>query len=308
MTQPPERLYINKRPAKPGSKEWREMITASKVPGIAGMSHYTTPYRIWHEMNGLEPPEPSEQLEDRWATGHAMEEALATYYKIKNPEITLSRGEVQCFHPDMGGKYAASLDRIATPKGKARGPKNSWNVQFKTVSDWEQYKDLDLDTLPPEWVVQVTWEMHISGLIHHPTQIMVAGPYYDWKIIEISYDAEFAEGLERRVCEFEHSLSGEAPEPSSPADAAIARKAYPELEPNTDTEIPDELAESFLEAKKEAAEAGRAKREADGKANALAAKVLDLAKNTETISTPSMGVIAKRSMTKRGIQLRMTTK
>lgn len=303
MTTPPTTLHVVKDPLPPGTEEWARTVTASKIAAIVGVSHYKSPYATWHEMNGLKPPQPTPQLQDRWHTGHAMELALREFWLRKHPGWRMSRGEVQCYNPDIPFPNRATLDSIATPDGKKRTPKNSHSVQFKTVSDYQQFIELSQDNIPEEWVIQVIWEMHTSGLIHNPAHLVVCGPYYKWIILEIHYDRELAELLEAKVVEFLATLNGNPPTPTLPADADIPRRVYPGLNRGENVVIPEELAVQWDALKKREKAMNKDKRAFENEVKPLTAQVQELMGEAETATTPDGYVVAKRTPYGKSIRL-----
>ena len=102
----------------PGSPEHMRMITPSKVSAILGISRFTSPYRIWHQMRGNLPPEPASEI---FARGHDFEPAMAEIWRRENEGWRLSRGEVQivCEPSRFGFPAAATVDRRAS-RGRAR--------------------------------------------------------------------------------------------------------------------------------------------------------------------------------------------
>lgn len=299
--QIPNRLHVVKDPAPPGTPEWERLVTASKVAGIVGESAYATPYSVWNTMRGIR-VEPS-GMEDRFLTGHAMEHALAYWWAEKNPDWRLSRGEVQVTNPHLPFPNAATLDRIATRKGHVRSPKHSRCVQFKTVSDWEEYQNLTPETIPADWLVQETIEMLFSGLVQLSALIVVCGPFYEWKQLEVPWLPEFAIEL---VESTEHHLElEEPPAPTAPNDYKIAKLRHPDIDDDAAPVTIDADTAAEWDAQKTAAKlAGRMKRTADKHAEVAGAKLLEAMGTAATAINPDGYVIAKRVATKKGVQLR----
>lgn len=299
-------LTIVDQPAAPGSPEWRRLVTASKIAGICGISPYATPYTVWHEMNGVEPPTPTQSAEDRFRTGHAMEAALAWWLADRHPEWQLSRGEVQVTRDDLGFPNAATPDRIATDRGCHRGRAHSRTVQFKTVGDYDEYRAIKDDgIIPDHWLTQICWEQHVSGLTRNPAVLVAAGPYYDWCELEVPYDAQLARVLVDRARGFVDSLDGAPPEPTAPADVRIARAAHPDIDPDADpVTIPDDLAVDWDAAKAAQKQARGEAKTADGAVDVVAARLLEAMGTAAEACTADGRVIARRVATKRGIQLR----
>lgn len=246
-----DRLHVVDHPAPPGSPEWCRLVTASKVPAIVGESHYQSRYGVWCAMNGISVP-PDHSMQDRFRTGHAMERALAWWWTDRHPEYRVSRDEVQLHNPGLNMPTVATLDRIATPVGRNRGPKTSRNIQFKTVGDYDDWSQLTDETLPAEWLIQVTWEMLVSGLTQHSTLIVAAGPYYDWEEFEVPFNPGLAAGLINRVRGFLGTLDGEPPVPAFPNDLKVARLRHPDVDPDAEPAVLiDELADSWVDGKRE---------------------------------------------------------
>lgn len=300
---PPTRLHVVKDPAPPGSPEWARLVTASKVAAIMGESNYSSPYAVHCLMNGVR--EDTTGMADRFLTGHAMELALRYWMQERHPEWRFSTGEVQVTHPGLPFPNAATLDVIATDDGRRRGPKSSRSVQFKTVGDWDEYRNLTPETVPAEWLIQVTWEMLISGLTQHPAILAVAGPFYDWREFEVPYDAELAAILVSEVLAFVATLDGPPPAPTAPRDYKIAKLRHPDVDVDADpVTIDAATAREWDLAKTEAKTAAAAKRAADKRAETAGAAILE-ALGTATVAVdPDGHPCATRTVTKRGIVLR----
>ena len=303
MTEPkiPRRLHVVTHPAPPGTPEWEKLVTASKVAGIVGESAYSTPYSVWNTMHGIR-VEPS-GMEDRFLTGHAMEHALAYWWAAKNPGWRLSKGEVQVTNPHLPFPNAATLDRIATKQGHARSPKHSRCVQFKTVSSWEEYQNLTPETIPADWLIQETWEMLTSGLTRLPALLVVCGPFYEWKQLEVPWLPEFAAELVESTKR--HLALTEPPAPTAANDYKIAKLRHPDIDDDAAPVVIDHDTASEWDTHKTAAKAaGAAKRAADKAADVAGAKLLEAMGTAATATNPDGHVIAKRIATKKGVQLR----
>lgn len=303
MLAPMKRPCVVENPAAPGTDEWARIMTASKVAGIVGESNYESPYSVWNLFHGIRVEDRS--MEDRYRTGHAMEHALSWWWADQNPGSRLSRGEVQVTNPGLAFDNAATLDRIATRIGKTRSAKHSRCVQFKTVREYEEFSNLCEETIPVDWLVQMTWEMLISGLTENPAALVVAGPYYDWVTFDVAFSPEFAADLVRHVERFLGALDGPPPTPSSPRDYKIAKLRHPDIDPDLPpVTIDADTAAAWDRAKTAAKEAAAAKREADKAAEVAGAVILETLGAAATAVDADGYVVAKRAATKRGIVLR----
>lgn len=213
---------------QPGSQEWTQTITPSKVAAILGVSRWESPYRLWHRIKGLVDPEPPKDIFD---LGHDFEDAMANIWRRENPGWRLSRGEVQ-IHGDthkFGFPCAATIDRRAA-RGRARRV-----VEFKTARSLEEWGDEFTDEAPADYVAQVTAEMLFTGYTQHPAHLMVLGPYFKAHTYVIEFDQQVADWIVQRCREFWESLQGDEPPllDDSVATYECVRELHPDIDGST---------------------------------------------------------------------------
>jgi len=279
---------------RPGSPEWLATITASKVAAIVGASRWESPYSLWHRMAGNRPPEPPR---DEFTAGHAFEHALAAIWKAENPEWRLSREEVQVRTDAFGFPAAATLDRRAS-RGRARRV-----VEFKTARSLEDWGDDFTDNVPDDYLMQVTWQMGLTGWTRHPAHLMVMGPFFRWHTYEVPFDEGIFSALVDRAARFHSSLAaGEPPalDDSVPTYRAV-REVHPDISPGTTCEVPVDLARDYLTAVE-----GR--KAADVAERGAKTRLLDLMGDTELARTDGGLVVARRSARGKAVTLTPTTK
>ena len=111
-------MPVMKNPPRPGTPEWRSMITASKVPTLLGLSPWSSPYALWHEMYaGLEPP----ALEgDHLRWGNIAEQSLVGWWLDANPGWQTNSGEITYTSDALPFPNAVTLDRRARRSRVAR--------------------------------------------------------------------------------------------------------------------------------------------------------------------------------------------
>ncbi|TDH45786.1 hypothetical protein E2F47_27620, partial [Mycobacterium eburneum] len=225
---------------QPGSPEWQQIITPSKVAAILGVSRWESPYRLWHRMKDLIDPEPPKDIFDM---GHDFEPAMAAMWCRANPGWRLSRGEVQLFAPaDIGYPAAATLDRRAC-RGRARRV-----VEFKMARHMEDWGDFGTDQAPADYVAQVLAQMAYTGYTKHPAHLVVLGPYFDAHTYVIEYDAQVAAMIHERCREFWHSLKGQTPpdlDDSVPTYECV-RQLHPDISNGEEVDVPARFARDLL--------------------------------------------------------------
>ena len=228
----------------PGSPEHMRMITPSKVSAILGISRFTSPYRIWHQMRGNLPPEPASEI---FARGHDFEPAMAEIWRRENEGWRLSRGEVQivCEPSRFGFPAAATVDRRAS-RGRARKV-----VEFKTTSSsLEEWGDFYTDQAPADNVAQVLVQQLITGWTDQPADLLVLGPRLDdHHTYRIPFDAQIADMIVARCRDFYASLKSD--EPPALDDTKATYNAVRELHPDIDgstVDVAPQLAADYLSA------------------------------------------------------------
>lgn len=234
----------------PGSPEWLQAISPSKVPVILGVSRFQSQFSLWHEMAGLIPYEPATGAKrDMYNAGHAFEAALAALWRFENPDWRLSRGEVQFDRDDMGFRTLATIDRRATIGNRTTSAATSRVVEFKTARDLTDWGDDFTDQAPADYLAQVQWQMHVTGYTQHPGHLMVMGPFFRWHTYQIPYDGELAEAIEQACRNWMRSITdGVAPDlDDSVTTYETVRQLHPDIE-DRDVTVDQALAREFLAA------------------------------------------------------------
>jgi len=229
---------------QPGSDEWLRYCTPSKVPAILGISRFESPYRLWHRLKGLIPPEPPSDVFD---IGHDLEPYAANRWRRKNPGWLLSPGEVQYVLPESkyGFPAAVTLDRRAV-RGRARRV-----VEFKaarTLSDVEQWGDDLSGDIPEDYAAQVTAQMLFTGWVKYPGHLLAVGPYFNDRIYEVVYDRNVATWIIEECTQFWASLGGDVPPEldDSVATYECLRAQHPDIEGGAEVQVDPGLAVRFL--------------------------------------------------------------
>jgi predicted phage-related endonuclease len=272
------------------------MVTPSKVSAILGVSRFTSPYRIWHQMRGNLPPEPASEI---FALGHDFEPAMASIWRRQNPGWRLSRDEVQIVCPTekFGFPAAVTLDRRAV-RGRARRI-----LELKTARDLSQWGDHFTDQAPADYVAQVMAQMLFTGYTKHPAHLMVLGPFFEAHTYVIEFDAQVAEAIVVRCREFWESLqSGVPPElDDSVPTYETVRELHPDITPESVVEVDPELAVQVLQLDVALKDTERATR---GHKSLL----LDVMGNAQTAMCGGVKIADRRPHAKGGVALALATK
>ena len=215
----------------PGSPEWLQAITPSKVAAILGESRWDSPYRLWHRMKGLVPAEPPKDI---FTVGHAFELALAELWKAERPGWSLSPGEVQFVVPPdkFGFPAICTLDRRAV-RGSFRRV-----VEFKIardLSDLEKWGAELTDECPEDYWAQVQAQMLFTGFTDLPANLMVCGPFWNYRIYDIDFSGFAGDEIVEKCRTFYESLQQDTPpdlDDSVPTYECI-RQLHPDIDGTT---------------------------------------------------------------------------
>ena len=248
-------MPVMKNPPRPGTPEWRGMITASKVPTLLGLSPWSSPYALWHQMyGGVEPP----ALEgDHLRWGNIAEQSLVDWWLDANPGWQANSGEITYTDPGLPFPNAVTLDR------RARRGRRFHIIECKTTRDMEQWgRPGDPDSIPAHYLAQVIFQMGVSGI--HEASVVVLG-FGTPEIHEVQWDEEVWASIVA-ACTRWHQ-TGVAGDPPALDDRTATydtvRGLHPDIDRDQDVHIDHDQAVAILDALEE---------EAAAKATVIAAK------------------------------------
>lgn len=242
-------------PPAPGSIEWRGTISASKIPGILGISRFTSPYRLWHEMAGLIEPETLDP--ERMAWGHIAEESLAKWWlhqsggKDAGWHLNARRSgttEVTYFDDDLPFPNLATIDRRALNRFGKKGDRYHL-VECKTAHDLEDWgKPGEDDAVPADYLSQVVWQMGVSGI--HEASIVVLAYGSGPEIHQIPWNEEMFNGMVYVAQDWWHSLTDGTPPDldDTLATYEAVRALHPDIDKGSELQLDHDTATTYLEA------------------------------------------------------------
>ncbi|WP_313678416.1 YqaJ viral recombinase family protein [Corynebacterium stationis] len=190
---------VTQAPA-PGSAEWAQRISASKVPIILGLvPQWKTPAELWLEMSGINQPEKLDGDHLEW--GHHAEDSLVTWWKFKNPGWQTGQGEIAYTNTDLPFPNIATLDR------RARRGRKFHIIECKTTVDAKTWDSEEY--LPPHVHAQVITQMGISG-IRTASVVSQLGSTVP-KIFDVEWDQEIWDGIVEQCAAFYETLGNAEP-------------------------------------------------------------------------------------------------
>lgn len=202
----------------PGSDEWNRRITASKVAAILGVSPWESPRSVWHQMRGDTPrPETNAAM----SRGTYLEPGILAWWRDQHPDYV--RWDEQ--HAFTLGEWAA-----ATPDENGELDGEPVLVEAKTAAYDDDWGDPGTDVIPAYYLVQVYWQMHLSGV--HRCYVPVLTSRLRLAEYVVDYTPEIGADLEIRMRAFYDSLSADTPPPLDDTVATFEsmKRLHPEID------------------------------------------------------------------------------
>ena len=231
---------VIKAPPPPGSPEWMRLITPSKIPAILGISPWESQFSLWHKMHGDLPAEqPSNDIFD-W--GHAAEDSLVNWWKLKNPGWRTNNSEIAYTNSDLPFPNLATLDRRAV-----RGRRYAI-IECKTTRNLDEWgKPGEPHSVPLYYEAQVLGQMAFSNF--REAYVVVLG-YGVPEIHPVPWDRPTWNLIFDECVAWNESLKAGVPPAldASKATYEAVRGLHPDIERGVEVELPHDLAASYLDA------------------------------------------------------------
>lgn len=181
-------------------------IGSSDIATIVGLNEYETPYSLWRSKLGLDPAK-EETLPMH--LGHLLEPTVARLYAEQTGAVIApeSEGEFVVFDDDSPW-LRVSPDRYATrPDGTTE------IVECKTTQ-----RTIDPDDLPAYWLMQVQYQMGVTGI--HAASLAWLSAGRDFGTAQVDFVPEVYDYLKAEAtCFWLHNVIGrKEPEPVAASD------------------------------------------------------------------------------------------
>jgi putative phage-type endonuclease len=228
-------------PLKPGSPEWQQRMTGSKVAAVLGLSSYDSAFSVYHRMVGLLDPVPSNEIMER---GHYLEPAIAAWFTDQHPELTV----------ETTGTWA----NTARPPWQAVNPDrlcftangNVYPLEIKSALR----ADLWDDGPPPGVLAQVLWTLDTLEL--ETAYVAVLTLNLEFNQYEVKYDPAEMRTIRAIVDPFMDRVARREPPPIDGHDATYQalRELHPDID-GTTVDLPEHIGRAYLTALRARAEA-----------------------------------------------------
>jgi len=149
-----------------------KFLGGSDIAAAMGLSRYKTPLRLWAEKSGQIPEEDLSNNE-YVQLGSELEDFIAKKFERKTG-LKVRRAPQRYIHK----KYpfmACQVDRLITGTNEL--------VECKNVSGWKA-KEWEKEEIPIEYILQVSWQLMITGRKIGYIAVLIGGNRFLYKKIE----------------------------------------------------------------------------------------------------------------------------
>lgn len=237
----PAELAAREVPAlTPGSPEWLQTISASKVSAILGTSKYDSPVSLFHKIKGNIEDTGTSKAAER---GTYLEDSVLAWFK---DQVHLDVYPGASFaHPENPG-WTAAPDSIGVDPdtGEAVG------VEAKTTQYLDEWGTEGTWEIPPYYLAQAAWQMIVCGFrtIYFP---ILSGLPFEFRLYVVRYEdiSHEVENVLAEVRQFEEFLAANVEPDFDGSDATYetVRKLHPLID-GSKQEVTREVAVQYIRA------------------------------------------------------------
>lgn len=209
---------------KPGSVEWRRIVTASKVAGILGISPWESQVSVWYLMHG-----DVEAVEENAAMrrGNMLENAVLDWFLADHPHLKEEGRQQFCQLPDDPWAAATpDMHVVNTDSNEIE------LVDAKTTSDGDSWGAPGTDEVPPYYLASSLWQLAMDPDAKRVNLAVLMGRPFDISYYVIERDDEMIGGLIDTCRAFYDTLAADTPPrlDGHPATYDTIRRIHPEVD------------------------------------------------------------------------------
>jgi putative phage-type endonuclease len=203
--------------------ERRTGVGASEVAAILGLSKFRRPMDVYLEKRGLVDADPSTEV-TRWGT--LLEDVIAMRYCEWMSEAhgigVWVEGDGRTTVRKDGTPWFCTPDRIVHSRPlDENGTKDRWLLQVKNTMWPDEWGEAGTDEIPDEYLVQVQWEMMVTGMARCDVAVLFRGN--EFRVYTVDAKPALQALLVEQVKHFwNETLAGNPP----PLDASDATRRY----------------------------------------------------------------------------------
>ena len=188
-------------------------IGGSDIASVMGVSRWKTPLMLWAEKTGtVEPEDISEKENVHFGT--ILEDVVAKEFE-RRTGLTVRKAPKNYTMPDYD-YMRCQVDRLVTGTDDL--------LECKTCSAWGA-KEWEGEEIPIEYILQVSWQLMITGRKTGYIAVLIGGQKFVWKKIEADY--ELFGNLRDSAIRFWQMVQDKTPPVAEASDNSFIIQLYP---------------------------------------------------------------------------------
>jgi len=193
--------------------ERKGYIGGSDIAAVMGLSRWKTPLQLWAEKTGEVEPEDISGKE-AVEMGHELEETVARLF-TKRTGLDVRRAPKN-YESTANPWMRCQVDRLVTGTDEL--------LECKTCSAWKE-KEWDGEEIPMEYILQVSWQLMITGRKIGWIAVLIGGQKFVWKKIEADMDLFIK--MKNAAIDFWNMVEAKTPPTTEAADSSFMVELYP---------------------------------------------------------------------------------
>jgi len=192
----------------------KDYIGSSDIAAVMGLSRWKTPLQLWAEKTGQVEPEDLSDKE-HVQLGIELEDFVAQKFeKVTGLKV---RRSPKAYISTENAFMTCQVDRLVT------GTEDL--LECKTCSAWKE-KEWEGEEIPLEYILQVEWQLMITGRKTGYIAVLIGGQKFVWKKVES--DHELFEKMKNSALSFWTMVRSKTPPAVESDDNSFLVKLYPQ--------------------------------------------------------------------------------
>lgn len=236
-----------------GSAEWHELragkMTGSRIAAALGLSPWTSPFNLYHEMIGLE-PEPLTAPAVEWGT--RLESVIIQKYQDEHPGLKV-KGRAGVWQNAVREWQVCSPDALVVEPGP-HGRRALAVLEIKTSRYADDWGEPGTAEIPVWYRCQALWMLDTLGLRYCHFGVLFSGS--DYREYCVEYDEADVAILRRGAVDFLDRVARQDRPDIDGSDSTyqLIRSFHPDIDGST-VELPVGLVKALTVAQEQAREA-----------------------------------------------------
>jgi putative phage-type endonuclease len=190
----------------------RNWIGGSDVAAAIGMNRWKSQLQLWGEKTGKLPIDETDN--EAMELGRELEDFVAKKFERKTG-FKVRRAPQTYVHPQYP-HVRCQVDRLITGKDEL--------LEVKTTSAW-RVKEWEGEEIPQEYILQVMWQLGITGRSKGWIAVLIGGQKFRYK--QIDFDQEFFDDMVQKALLFWQCVLDKTPPIAVGADNKLMVEFYP---------------------------------------------------------------------------------